>query len=73
MDIMKDITIRDEFIKLGQALKLAGLVESGVEAKIVIQDGKVKVNGETEYQRGKKLHDGDIISFQGEELKIHGN
>lgn len=73
MDIMKDITIRDEFIKLGQALKLAGLVESGVEAKIVIQDGKVKVNGEMEYQRGKKLHDGDIISFQGEELKIHGN
>lgn len=70
---MTDITIRDEFIKLGQALKLGGLVESGVEAKIVIQNGEVKVNGEVEYQRGKKLRDGDIVSFHGEELKIHGN
>lgn len=70
---MKTVTIKDEFIKLGQALKLGGLVDSGVEAKLVIQDGKVKVNGETEYQRGKKLHNGDIVSFQGEELKIHGH
>lgn len=70
---MTDITIRDEFIKLGQALKLGGLVESGVEAKIVIQNGEVKLNGEVEYQRGKKLRDGDIVSFHGEELKIHGN
>lgn len=70
---MIDVTIRDEFIKLGQALKLAGLVESGIEAKIVIQNGEVKVNGEVEYQRGKKLHDGDIASYNGEELKIHGN
>ena len=53
---MIEIQIResDEFIKLGQALKKAGLVESGVDAKFVIQDGLVKVNGETEYQRGKK-------------------
>ena len=50
---MKTVTIRDEFIKLGQAMKLAGLVDSGVEAKIVIQDGKVLVNGQVEYQRGK--------------------
>lgn len=70
---MEDIIIRDEFIKLGQALKLGGLVESGVEAKIVIQNGEVKLNGEVEYQRGKKLRDGDIVSFHGEELKIHGN
>lgn len=70
---MRDVTIRDEFIKLGQALKLGGMVSSGVEAKVVIQDGQVRVNGEVEYQRGKKLHDGDIVSFQGEELKIHGN
>ena len=57
---MKQISIReqDEFIKLGQALKKANLVSSGVEAKIVIQDGQVTVNGETELQRGKKLHDG---------------
>lgn len=53
---MIEIQIRetDEFIKLGQALKKAGLVESGVDAKFVIQDGLVKVNGETELQRGKK-------------------
>lgn len=68
---MKTITLRDEFIKLGQALKAAGLVESGVEAKIAIQDGEVKVNGEVEYQRGKKLHGGDIVSFQGEEIVIN--
>ena len=48
------ISATDEFIKLGQALKKAGLVESGVDAKFVIQDGLVKVNGETELQRGKK-------------------
>ena len=57
---MKTITIRDEFIKLGQALKLAGLVDSGVEAKIVIQDGQVLVNGQVECQRGKKLVNGDM-------------
>ena len=55
---------------LGQALKAAGLVESGVEAKLVILDGQVKVNGVTEYQRGKKLTDGDIVSFDSETIKI---
>lgn len=70
---MQEITLREEFIKLGQALKAAGLVGSGVEAKIVIGDGKVKVNGETEYQRGKKLHAGDIVSYNGEEIKINDN
>ena len=64
------IKLRDEYIKLGQALKAAGLVGSGVESKIMIQDGLVKVNGETEYQRGKKLYDGDIVFFNGEEIKI---
>lgn len=67
---MEEIKLRDEFIKLGQALKAAGMVESGVIAKIEIQSGNVKVNGETETQRGKKLYDGDIVSFQGEEVKI---
>ena len=67
---METIVIREDFIKLGQALKAAGLVESGVEAKIVILDGEVMVNGETEYQRGKKLYDGDMVSFRGEEIKI---
>lgn len=67
---MEEIRIRDEFIKLGQALKLAGLAESGLEAKLVIQDGQVKVNGETEYQRGKKLHPGDIFSYDGQDIKV---
>ena len=67
---MEEIKLREDFIKLGQALKAAGLVESGVEAKMVILDGLVCVNGETEYQRGKKLYDGDIVSFRGEEIRI---
>lgn len=70
---MHDIVLREEFIKLGQALKAAGLVGSGIEAKIVIQEGKVSVNGEVEYQRGKKLHGGDIVLYNGEEIKIHDN
>lgn len=68
---MNKITIKDDYIKLGQALKLAGLVDSGVEAKEVIQSGKVAVNGEIEYQRGKKLHKGDIIDYNGEKVKIN--
>lgn len=67
---MQNLKIRDEFIKLGQALKLADLVDSGVEAKLVIQDGQVMVNGETEYQRGKKLYDGDIVEFDGSQIKV---
>ena len=70
---MFEITLREEYIKLGQALKAAGLVGSGIEAKIVIQEGSVKVNGEVEYQRGKKLRGGDIVSFNGEEIKINDN
>ena len=67
---MEIIKLREEFIKLGQALKAAGLVESGVEAKEVIQDGFVKVNGEVDKRRGKKLYDGDIVFFDGTEIKI---
>lgn len=67
---MDTIKIKDEYIKLGQALKLAGLVESGVEAKIEIQEGYVKVNGEVEYQRGKKIHAGDMIEFNGQQIKV---
>ena len=64
------IKLREEYIKLGQALKKAGLVGSGVEAKMVIQDGLVELNGQTEVQRGKKLYDGDLISYNGETVKI---
>lgn len=69
---MYTINLNDEFIKLGQALKAAGLVSSGVEAKILIINGEVKVNGEVELQRGKKLRDGDVVSYNGEEIKIVG-
>ena len=67
---METIKIRDEFIKLGQALKAAGLVESGVEAKIVVQNGEVLVNGRPELQRGKKLTGGEVISYNGQEIRI---
>ena len=69
---MLEISIRenDEFIKLGQAMKKAGLVDSGVDAKMVILEGQVTVNGQTELQRGKKLHDGDVFSYNGETVKV---
>ena len=69
---MEIIKLRDEYIKLGQALKACGLVESGVDAKFVIQDGLVKVNGQTETQRGKKLVAGDVVEFDGQQIKIEG-
>ena len=68
--IMEIIKLREEYIKLGQALKAAGFVDSGVEEKIVIQDGLVNVNGAVEYQRGKKLVDGDVVEFEGNTIKI---
>lgn len=67
---MQTFKIKDDFIKLGQALKAAGLVESGVDAKFAVQDGLVKVNGQVETQRGKKIVPGDVITFQGQTLKI---
>lgn len=67
---METIQLRDEFIKLGQALKAANLVESGVMAKEVIQAGEVTVNGEVDLRRGRKLYDGDIVCFDGEEIQI---
>ena len=67
---MEIIHLREDFIKLGQALKAVGLVESGVDAKFAIQDGKVKVNGQVEIQRGKKLVGGDIVEFNGQMIKI---
>lgn len=67
---METIIIKDDFIKLGQALKLAGMVGSGVDAKIVIQDGQVKVNGEVDTRRGRKLVEGDMVTFNGESFRI---
>lgn len=62
---MDQIEIKDEFIKLGQALKFAGIAESGVDAKIMIEEETVKVNGETETRRGRKLYDGDAVEARG--------
>ena len=69
---MKEIKLRpdDEYIKLGQALKLASLVSSGVEAKIVIQEGEVLVNGEVDTRRGRKLYPGDTFTYKGEAVKV---
>lgn len=60
----------EDFIRLGQVLKAVGFVDSGAKAKEVIQDGQVKVNGETELRRGRKLYKGDIVSYEGREIKI---
>lgn len=64
------IQIKDEFIKLGQALKLAGLVSSGIEAKEIILDGNVTVNGEVDLRRGKKLYPGDVFEFDGNKVEV---
>ena len=68
--MIMEFYIRDEFIKLGQVLKAAGLCESGVEAKYDIINGEVKVNGEKELQRGKKIVAGDVIEYKGKSLVI---
>ena len=67
---MEIINLREDFIKLGQALKAAGLVDSGVEAKEVIQEGLVFVNGEVDTRRGRKLYEGDVVSFENQTIKI---
>ena len=67
---MEIIKLREDYIQLGQALKAAGLAESGVAAKYAAQDGLIQVNGETVYQRGKKLVDGDVVTYKGETIKI---
>ena len=69
---MKTINIRqgEDFIKLGQALKKAGLVSSGVDAEFVIQDGLVKVNGEVDTRRGRKLYKGDIFEYNNNQIRV---
>ena len=69
MEIVK-LRESDDFIKLGQALKKAGLESSGVDAKLDIQGGNVRVNGEVETRRGRKLYDGDILEFNNTQVKI---
>lgn len=67
---MEYITIKDEFIKLGQAMKLAGLVGSGIDAKMVIQNGEVTVNGEVDERRGRKLYPGDVFEYDGHKVEV---
>lgn len=59
----RDVPIRDASIRLGQFLKLADLIDTGADAKSVIADGLVSVNGEVELRRGRQLHPGDVVAF----------
>ena len=72
MCILEEIVIKDEYIKLEQALKLTGEVSMGSEAKYLIKEGKVSVNGEVELRRGKKLRDGDIFTYENNDYRIVG-
>ncbi|MGO4385832.1 RNA-binding S4 domain-containing protein [Specibacter sp. RAF43] len=65
-----DLPIRDSMIRLGQLLKLAGLAEDGVEAADLIKNGMVTVNGEIDERRGRQLHDGDVVTVNGESVRI---
>ena len=67
---MMEISIRDEYIKLGQLLKLAGLTGSGLESKVEIINEQVKLNGEVETRRGKKVVKGDIVEYKGNIIKV---
>lgn len=69
---MEEIRLREgeDFIKLGQLLKKAGMISSGVDAKMVILDELVQVNGEVETRRGKKIYPGDVVTFEGESIKV---
>lgn len=69
---MEIIKIKDDSIKLGQVLKLAGLCDSGVDAKHAIEKGLVKVNGKTELQRGKKIRDKDVVTYHEKSIQIEG-
>lgn len=67
---IEDIPIRDAMIRLGQLLKLANLVEDGVEAAELIKNGLVKVNGEIDDRRGRQLHDGDTVTVNGQTVRV---
>jgi ribosome-associated protein len=68
--IPRDVEIRGEMIRLGQLLKLAGLANSGGEARALVADGAVTVNGAVETRRGRQLHPGDVIAAGGEEIRV---
>lgn len=67
---VRDVSIRDDTIRLGQLLKLAGLADSGGEARMLLEDGAVAVNGEPEQRRGRQLRDGDVVETGGEAVRV---
>lgn len=67
---MSEVPIRDESIRLGQFLKLANLIDSGADAKAVIADGQVSVNGDVEIRRGRQLRAGDVVTFAGQSARV---
>jgi len=67
---VQDVEIRGDMIRLGQLLKLAGVVDSGGEAKAALQEGLVTVNGEVDDRRGRQLHDGDVVAFGDDQIRI---
>lgn len=67
---MRDVGIRDESIRLGQLLKLAGLIDTGSDAKMLLDDGVVTVNGEVEHRRGRQLRIGDVVRLGGETVRV---
>jgi ribosome-associated protein len=67
---MRDIRIRDDVIRLGQFLKLAGLMDTGGETKELIAAGEVRVNGEVDTRRGRQLHRGDVVTVDGEQVRV---
>ena len=68
---MQEIQIRDRMIRLGQLLKLAGVIDSGAEVKDLLATGAVQVNGEADVRRGRQLGDGDVVAVNGHELRVH--
>ena len=69
---MRDVTIRGDMIRLGQLLKLAGLADSGGEARMLLEEGVVRVNDEAEERRGRQLHDGDVVACGDEVVRVVG-
>jgi ribosome-associated protein len=67
---VRELSIRDETIRLGQLLKLAGVVDSGAEAKELLADGAVRVNGEPEERRGRQLRSGDVVAVGDEQIRV---
>jgi ribosome-associated protein len=67
---VRELEIRGDMIRLGQLLKVAGIVGSGGEAKALLAEGNITVNGEPEQRRGRQLHPGDVLAAQGEEVRL---